>query len=137
VFSRENRDRLGYDPHDPLLSATRIRLRVVVPVASSVPGSLLAFQKEVNRGLADLISTKFAGRPDLVFSFEQLPADFDWRLGTGSPVAFLDRRTARYTTEYACGSNNKCWQRACSSDPVLSGNGDLLVPLGLARFCKV
>lgn len=74
VFSREHLDRLGYDPHNPLLSASRIRLNVLAPRTSYLPGSLLAFQEEVNRGLLSLISRKFTGHLEMNFSFEQLPA---------------------------------------------------------------
>jgi hypothetical protein len=96
LFSREHRDRLGYDPRNLLLSATRIRLRVVAPMASYLPGSLRAFQDEVNRGLVDLASAKFPGCLDMDFCFEQLPADFDWRPGAAFAGEALDRRTTVY-----------------------------------------
>ena len=94
LFSREHRDRLGYDPRNLLLSATRIRLRVVAPKASYLPGSLLALQEELNRGLVDLVSVKFPGCLDMDFCFEQLPADFDWRPGAQLAGEAFDRRTA-------------------------------------------
>jgi hypothetical protein len=96
LFSREHRDRLGYDPRNRLLAATRIRLRVVAPMSSYLPGSLLAFQEEINRGLVDLVFAKFPGCLDMDFCFEQLPTDFDWRPGSASAGEALDRRTAVY-----------------------------------------
>ena len=97
LFSREHLDELGYDPRNPLLSATHIRLRVVAPTTSYSPGSLSAFQEEVNRGISDLVSAKFSGRLDMNFSFEQLPADFNWHPGAGLAGQLLARRTAVYT----------------------------------------
>ena len=81
----------------PLLSATHIRLRVVAPMTSYSLGSLSAFQEEVNRGLADLVSAKFPGPLDMDFSFEQLAADFSWHPGAGLAGQLLARRTAVYT----------------------------------------
>jgi hypothetical protein len=97
LFSREHLDGLGYDSRNPLLSATNIRLRVVAPTTSYSPGSLSAFQEEVNRGLAGMVSAKFPGRLDMDLCFEQLPADFDWSPGDGSAGAVLGRRTAVYS----------------------------------------
>jgi hypothetical protein len=97
LFSREHLERLGYDPRNPLLSATNIRLRVVAPTTSYSPGSLSAFQEEVNRGISDLVSATFPGRLDMNFSFEQLPADFNWHPGAGLAGQLLARRTAVYT----------------------------------------
>src|SRR5262249_9084564 len=79
LFSREHGDRLGYDPHNPLLTATRIGLSVVAPAACYGEGSLLAFEDEVNRELMDLVTARFPGRLVMDFCFERLPADFDWR----------------------------------------------------------
>jgi hypothetical protein len=100
LFSREHCDRLGYDPHNPLLTATRIGLRVVAPAASYGEGSLLPFEDEVNRGLMDLVTVRFPGRPVMDFSFEHLPADFDWRPGSGSAGRLLERRTAVYDSRH-------------------------------------
>jgi hypothetical protein len=96
LFSREHGNRLGYDPLNPLLTATRIRLRVVAPFESYLPGSLFAFEVEVNRGLRDLVSARFPGRLVMDFRFERLPADFDWRPGAGSAAVALARRTPAY-----------------------------------------
>jgi hypothetical protein len=95
LFSRENWNRLGYDPRNPLLSAVRICLRVVAPMASYLPGSLLAFQEAVNRGLVDLVAVRFPGL-DMDFYFEQLPEDFDWRPGSAFAGEALDSRTTVY-----------------------------------------
>jgi hypothetical protein len=96
LFSREHGERLGYDLHSPLLSATRIGLSVVAPAACYGQGSLLAFEDELNRGLVDLVTARFPGRLAMDFCFEQLPPDFDWRPGSGSAGRLLNRRTAVY-----------------------------------------
>ena len=83
-----------------MLSATPIRLRAVSPAASYAQGWLLGFEEEVNRGLADLVSARLRGRLDLDFCFERLPADFDWRPGTGSAGTMLERRTALHGSRH-------------------------------------
>ena len=63
-------------------------------------GSLSAFEDEVNRGLMDLVTARFPGRLVMDFSFEHLPADFDWRPGSGSAGRLLERRTAVYDSRH-------------------------------------
>jgi hypothetical protein len=96
LFSRRYRKELGYDSRNILLSANRISLKVLAPAISYSQGSLASFEAELNRGLAELVSSQNVDRLTMDFRFEQLPANFELECACKSPCEVMTRRSAVY-----------------------------------------
>jgi len=92
LFSRRNRNALGYDEPNALLSAQRIDLKALTPYEAYCPGSLAVFEREIRRGLEALV-VKGEG-VEMTFQFEQFPCGLEIREASAS--AAMDGRVAVY-----------------------------------------
>jgi hypothetical protein len=96
LFSRRYQKELGYDSGNMLLAAHRISLKVLAPSISYSLGSLANFESELNRGLAEVVSSQNLDRLTIDFRFEQLPSDFELESACKSPCEVMARRSTVY-----------------------------------------
>jgi hypothetical protein len=96
LFSRRYQKELGYDSGNMLLSANRISLKVLAPSISYSQGSLAKFESELNRGLAEVVSSQSLDGFTIDFRFEQLPSNFELESACKSPCEVMARRSAVY-----------------------------------------
>jgi hypothetical protein len=96
LFSRQYRKELGYDARNIMLSANRISLKVLAPAISYSTGPLARFESELNRGLAELVTSQNVGGLTIDFRFEQLPANFELESACKLPCEVMTRRSAVY-----------------------------------------
>jgi hypothetical protein len=92
LFSRRNRNALGYDESNALLSARRIDLKALAPNESYSSGSLAVFEREIRRGL-EALATKAEGL-EMTFRFEQFANGLE--VGEASACAAMNGRVAVY-----------------------------------------